>query len=222
MLQQGYSFNVLTGRFGFSDTTVRQEMRKLIPPDEGPLAVDNSKDDGRLPMTVKATEIITPEAVLQRYAEGDDMAQAELRGVMKFRAAMLMVMDLMRVAEARSEAQAKAMEPFLKMMQETRSEMDAAALRARASVDEAASKAADGTAAKVADFLAPRLEALEQKKPDIASTANPMAGMMARSMETLMDRLLSGMGFGGQPGQGQPAAPTGFTYKKQKEGEGNG
>jgi len=46
---------------------------------------------------------------------------------MKFRAAMLMVMDLVNIQKGSAEADAKRMEPILRLMKETREEQDAAA-----------------------------------------------------------------------------------------------
>ena len=213
--QKGYTFNQLTSQLGFKAGTVRQELEKLVPPEKG--------GDESLPVVRKmggGMDIITPEALLRRYMDGDS-DKKELRGIMKMRAAMLMVMDLVDILEGRATAQAKLIEPILKLMRESRDEQDAAALRARASVDEAAKKAADDTAGRLAEFLGPRLEALETKKPDIATTPNPMAGVMARTMETLMSQMLSKLGLGSGPG-GQSQAPTGFTYEKQKEVASNG
>lgn len=216
LLQQGYSISQLVGKFHFKESTVRLEMRKFVEPENKPLDEDNSKNDGLLPITVKLTELITPEAVLQRYMDGED-DEKELRGIMKFRAAMLMVMDLMKVVDAKNESQSKMIEATLKVMRESREEMDAAALRSKASVDEAAKKAAEDTASRVADYLEPRLAALEQKKPDIATTQNPMQGVMARSLEAIMDRLMNSLAPGSQGQNVQSSLPQGWTQESVKE-----
>jgi hypothetical protein len=73
-------------------------------------------------------------------------------------------------------------------------------------------------------YIDQRLKEVEgavRQKPDIASTPNPLQGMMARTMETMFDRVLSAFGFGGQPasGGGQPGQQhrPGVTWERVKE-----
>ena len=216
LLHEGYSFRQLVDQFHFRESTIRQEMRKLVEPESKPVTVDNGRNDGLLPTTVKLTEIITPEAILQRYMDGDD-EEKELRAIMKFRAAILVALGLVNAADARNESQSKVIDATLKLMKESREEMDAAALRAKASVDEAVVKACEGTASRVVDYLEPRIASLEQKKPDIASTHNPMAGVMARSLEAIMNRMTNSLAPGGQQQNAQSSIPQGWTQETVKE-----
>jgi len=205
-LERGYSFKQLTEVFHFKDSTVRQEMAKLVPPEGDELG---KVGDG-LPVIRKlggGAEMITPEAVLRSYMDGDDSDALELRGAMKLRAAMLMVMDLVNIRKADAEAYALMVKPILDMMKEARAEQDAAAERARASVTEAAVQAAEETATRVAAYF-------DKKKPDIASTPSPFEGLMARTLETAMTTLLNKL----FPGAGGEATP-GFTVRERQKGD---
>jgi len=94
-------------------------------------------------------EMIAPEAVLKHYMGGTPDGEVELRAIMKFRAAMLMVMDLVNIQKGSAEADAKRMEPILRLMKETREEQDAAAARAKASTEEIAERTAQSTASQI-------------------------------------------------------------------------
>jgi hypothetical protein len=202
----GFSRRQLVDEFHFS----KQLVYKVLPvrlEGRGKEAGENH-DDG-LPVVRKmgqGVEVITPEAVLRRYMDGDE---EELRGMMKMRAAMLMVMDLINMRKADAEAFALEVKPILDLMKETRLEQDAAAQRARASTMEAAREAAEETAARTAQWLEGRLS----QKPDIAQSPHPMMGLFARMMERLMGNLM---------GQVVPGAsetpPEGFEYRKEEGG----
>lgn len=215
LLRQGYSPRQIKEAFGYAASTVDQVVAGFIEP-EG-RASREGRDDG-LPVVLKkgqGTEVVTPEAVLRRYMDGD-ADERELRGMMKLRAAMLMVMDLINMRKADAEAFALEVKPILDLMKETRAEQDAAAERARASSVEAAREAAHEALGQAMPYIDQRLKAVEEavRKPDIATTPHPMQGVMARVMETMFDRLLAGFGFGGQPAQpGQRQVP-GFSYEK--------
>jgi len=116
--QQGYTIKQLTSQFGFSETTIRQEIAKVVRP-EGEAIDDKAKQqDNVWPVVRKmggGMEVISPEAVLRQYmGGGTPEEQLELRAIMKFRAAMLMVMDLVNVQKGSAEADAKRMEPILR------------------------------------------------------------------------------------------------------------
>ena len=64
-----------------------------------------------------------------------------------------------------------------------------------------AEAAAMGAAGGVLGRIDARFEELKQQKPDIAQAPDPMKGLMARTMETMMTRLM-GMAFGGGGGGG--------------------
>jgi hypothetical protein len=60
-----------------------------------------------------------------------------------------------------------------------------------------AEAAAAGAAARATMRIDERFNELKQQKPDIATVQDPMKGLMARTMEMMMNRL-TGMVFGGQ------------------------
>ncbi len=143
-LKQGFTLRQLTDKLGFKATTVRQEMVKLIAP-EGEKVVEEAAVNDGIPMTRKVgsgMEVLNPEAVLRRYTDGSIEDEIELRGMMKLRAAMLMVMDLVSIQKEAAEADARRIRPVLDLMKEAREEQDAAAQRARASNLKIADKAA--------------------------------------------------------------------------------
>jgi hypothetical protein len=65
---------------------------------------------------------------------------------------------------------------------------------------EMAAAAAGEAAARATMHIDQRFDQLRQEKADIATVKDPMKGLMARTMETMMNRL-TGMMFGQQPGQ---------------------
>jgi hypothetical protein len=199
-IARGYTFEQLTKQFGYAPTTVRQEMAKVVYP------ASEGKIDGELPATYKRTEILEPEALLRRYVDGSYEDQLELRGMMKMRAAMLMVMDLINLRKGDAEAFALEVKPIIELMKETRAEQDAAADRARGSSVDIATKAAQETAETVVNYL----EQKKSEKPDIASTPDPIKGFMARAMETMWNQINSKLFGGGQQG-GTTQLPPGWS-----------
>ena len=118
---------------------IREELERAHSP-EG-----EEKASNEFPVIRKmggGMEMIAPEAVLKQYMGGTPEGEVELRAIMKFRAAMLMVMDLVNIQKGSAEADAKRMEPVLRLMKETREEQDAAAARAKASSEDIADRAA--------------------------------------------------------------------------------
>ncbi|MDP2954727.1 MAG: hypothetical protein Q8O76_15595, partial [Chloroflexota bacterium] len=170
LLARGYSARQIKEQFGYARTTVDEVAADFVPPDNPP-----ARDDDGLPVMRKSTDVMNPEAVLRRYMGGQD---EELRGMMKLRAAMLMVMDLVNIRKADADAYAKAMEPVFKMMEETRKEQDAAAERARASSLDTARTAAQDVAGRAMTYM-------DQKFAEMPAPSgpNPFAEMMARVME---------------------------------------
>jgi hypothetical protein len=164
-------------------------------------AEGESEDKSKLPFVLKSgkgTEVITPEGIMQFYLLGDgDTGAAMLKGMMLLRAAQLMVMNDVEIMKGQAEAQAKAIQPILDVMEKAREDMDAAAERARASTEDVAQAAAAGAAARAAMHIDEKFEQLRQQKADIATVQDPMKGLMARTMETLMNRMTGTM-LGGQ------------------------
>jgi len=126
---------------------IREELERVRNGEE-----EEAKTSSEFPIIRKmggGMEMIAPEAVLKHYMGGTPEGEVELRAIMKFRAAMLMVMDLVNIQKGSAEADARRMEPILRLMKETREEQDAAAARAKASSEEIAERTAQATAGQL-------------------------------------------------------------------------
>ncbi|MDD5703439.1 MAG: hypothetical protein PHU23_15500, partial [Dehalococcoidales bacterium] len=101
---------------------IREELERAHPAES-----EESRSNNEFPIVRKAgagMELIAPEAVLKKYMGGTPEEEVELKAIMKFRAAMLMVMDLVNIQKGTAEADARRMEPILRLMKETREEQD--------------------------------------------------------------------------------------------------
>lgn len=126
---------------------IREELERAHPAES-----EESRSNNEFPIVRKAgagMELIAPEAVLKKYMGSTPEEEVELKAIMKFRAAMLMVMDLVNIQKGTAEADARRMEPILRLMKETREEQDAAAARAKASSEEIAERAAQSVASQL-------------------------------------------------------------------------
>lgn len=212
-LKQGYSVSQLRDQFGFKETTIRQEIEKMVPPEGNQLVkASDSKDDG-LPVMRKmggGMEVTTPEAVLRRYMDGSEREQIELRGMMKLRAAMLMVMDLVNIQKAAAEADARRLEPVLRLMKETREEQDAAAARAKASSYEMAREAAQEAVGGVMNYI-------EDKIPK-APPPKTVDEAYAKRIDKVMDMVWGMMEQQMFPGRQAGGVPEGWESEQQKGG----
>ncbi|MBN1189179.1 MAG: C2H2-type zinc finger protein [Dehalococcoidales bacterium] len=232
-LKQGYTVKQLTGQFGFKETTVRQEVAKIIQP-EGDIIEEKPKEEMVWPIIRKmggGAEVIAPEAVLRQYMGGTPQEELELKAIMKFRAAMLMVMDLVNVQKGTAEADAKRMEPILKLMKETREEQDAAAQRAKDSNAEIADRAAYETANQLNQVIAQNnariTDSINQIRQAIGNKeGNPLSELLnsMQSMQQLMGMFGVNM-TGTQQNQasGETWQPPPITRRKRnqkEEGEG--
>jgi hypothetical protein len=226
----------MTSRFGFSETTIRQEIARLVRP-EGDAIDDKAKQqDNVWPVVRKmggGMEVISPEAVLRQYmGGGTPEEQLELRAIMKFRAAMLMVMDLVNVQKGTAEADAKRMEPILRLMKETREEQDAAAHRAKESNVEIADKAAYETAAQLSQVISQNnariTDSINQIRQAMGGKEENPLGQMLNSIQSMQQMMqMFGVSMPGMPGQapgGAPPAqqwqPPAITHRKRNETEG--
>ena len=170
-----------------------ERMREIIR-EELKLARDSEdeddKADGRFPMVRKmggGVEAIAPEAVLTQYMGGSTPEERlELRAIMKFRAAMLMVMDLVDIQKSSAEADAKRLIPILSLMKETREEQDAAAARAKASSEDIADRAAHETAGQL-------LGALSQNNAQVSGSLEQIRQMLAGKSDDPFSRLINMM-----------------------------
>jgi len=227
-LKQGYTLPQLTGQFNFKESTVRQEIAKLVQPEGEKMTETEISGDG-IPVTRKAgtgLEVLNPEAVLRRYTDGSTEDEIELRGMMKLRAAMLMVMDLVNIQKEASEADSKRIRPILDLMKEAREEQDAAAQRARDSNVEIAGHAADETARQVYELLsrdnARVTGSLDQIKQQIGGGSDDPFSRLLSMMQSIqqmaqmfgMPMGMPGMPGGAAPGQNQqPWQPPAIEYE---------
>jgi hypothetical protein len=78
LAQKGYTFKVLTERFGFHPRTVRQEMEKVVPPEGNG---NETGESASVPVTVKGTEVVTPEFIMNKLADGSDEWNLRLGGM---------------------------------------------------------------------------------------------------------------------------------------------
>jgi len=234
-LKQGFTIKQMTSQFGFSETTIRQEIAKLVRP-EGEAIEDKAKQqDNVWPVVRKmggGMEVISPEAVLRQYmGGGTPEEQLELRAIMKFRAAMLMVMDLVNVQKGSAEADAKRMEPILRLMKETREEQDAAAHRAKESNVEIADRAAYETATQLSQVIAQNnakiTDSINQIRQAMGGKEENPLGQVLNSMQSMQQMMgmfgISMPGMPGAQGGGPPEAqwqPPAITHRKRNETEG--
>ncbi|MFC2047533.1 C2H2-type zinc finger protein [Chloroflexota bacterium] len=234
-LKQGFTIKQLTDRFDFSETTIRQEIAKVVRP-EGEAIDDKTKQqDNAWPVVRKmggGMEIMSPEAVLRQYmGGGTPEEQLELRAIMKFRAAMLMVMDLVNVQKGSAEADAKRMEPILRLMKETREEQDAAAQRAKASSEEIADRAAYETAGQLSQVISQNntriTDSINQIRQAMGGKEENPLGQVLNSIQSLQQMMgmfgISMPGMPGAQGGGPPAdqwQPPSITHRKRNETEG--
>ena len=189
-LKQGFTLKQLTSQFDFSETTIRQEIAKLVRPEGDAIDEKGKQQDNIWPVVRKmggGMEVISPEAVLRQYmGGGTPEEQLELRAIMKFRAAMLMVMDLVNVQKGNAEADAKRMEPILRLMKETREEQDAAAARAKASSEDIADRAAQATASQL-------FGAVSQNNAQVAGSLDQIKKMVGGESKDPFTQIVSMM-----------------------------
>ncbi len=148
LFELGYSRPILIKEFNFPKATVYKALpvkrdRKDLDKDEG----DGNEDFkvSELPAVRKMghdIEVITPELLLLRQMDGSEQEKWEYRGMMKLRAAMLMVMDLVSIQKTQAEAEAARLKPLLQLLAFSREEIDAATARAKNSSFEIAQVAA--------------------------------------------------------------------------------
>jgi hypothetical protein len=177
---------------------IREELKRSREDEE------EGRKNGEFPIMRKmggGMEITAPEAVLKQYMGGTEAEALELKAIMKFRAAMLMVMDLVDIQKGLAEADARRMEPILKLMKETREEQDAAAARARSSSEEIAERAAQSTAGQI-------YEAISQNQGQVSSSLERIKQMLGGQSQDPFAQVVSMLQSMQQMGQmfGMPLA----------------
>jgi len=194
---------------------------------------EKEKVNGQFPVIRKmggGMELIAPEAVLRQYMGGTPEGELELKAIMKFRAAMLMVMDLVNIQKGSAEADALKMEPILKLMKQTREEQDAAAHRAKASSEEIADRAAYETAGQLSQVItqnnAKITDSINQIRQAMGGKEENPLGQVLNSIQSLQQMMqmfginMPGMApLGGAPPL-DPYQPPAITHRKRNETEG--
>jgi len=216
--QKGYTYEQLTTKLGFKPTTVRQEIAKMVKP-EGKIS-ETEEEIPTLPLVLKdgKGEVLSPEAVYHRLVLSDGIdGERDFRALMKWAASIEMVQRMTQINKTQSEALAEMVKPVLDMMEKSRQELDAAAARAKESSMEIAEAAAAGAAARATMRIDERFDQIARQKKDIAETEKPMEGLMARTMESMIQRM-TGMMFGGQGG-GQVGPTPGMVDKRGQGGK---
>ncbi|MDD2672507.1 MAG: hypothetical protein PHW43_08865, partial [Syntrophales bacterium] len=168
--------------------------------------------------------------IMQRLANGSQDWHLRLEGMMLLRAAQKMNRDDIEMVRMQAEADAKLIEPILKLMKETREEQDAAAARAKASSEEIADRAAYETAtqlsqvisqnnARITDSINQVRQEMSGKKDDPLSQ---LLGMMQsmQQMAQMFGVAMPGMMQGPAPGGAQqPWQPPAIKKHKLNETE---
>jgi hypothetical protein len=129
-----------------------------------------------------------------------------------------------------AEADAKLIEPILKLMKETREEQDAAAARAKASSEEIADRTAYETASQLSQVISQNnariTDSINQVRQEISGKKDDplsqLLGMMQsmQQMAQMFGVAMPGMGQGTAPGGGQQSwQPPAIKHHKLNEKE---
>jgi hypothetical protein len=206
-IAHGYNYDQLTRQFGYDPRSVRRQMDKVIPP--------AAEGESAAPVVYKQTEVLNPEVMLRRYLNGSYEDELEFRGMMKLRASILLANELANIQKTMAEAEAKRLEPVLKVLREGREELDAAAARARGQSFEMAQEAAEGAVGRVLGYI-------DQKLPKgppprdanelITKRIDKLMEFMEHTMESRMfpqqvgTKAPEGWEYEGPPGQPHPSS----------------
>jgi len=226
--QQGYTAKQVKEEFGYARSTVDQVFTEFIEP-EGK-AEDDDREAG-LPVTTKGTEIITPEAIMQRLANGSEDWHLRLEGMMLLRAAQRMNRDDIEMTRMQAEADATRIKPILDLMKETRLEQDAAAQRAKESNMEIAERTAYETAGQLSQVISQNnariTDSINQIRQAMGGKEENPLGQVLNSMQSMQQMMgMFGISMPGMPGAqgGGPTAeqwqPPAITHRKRNESQG--
>ena len=208
LMRQGYTPKQVKDQFGYSRRTVDQVAAEFIEPEGKPA---ESGGEPGLPVTVKGTEIITPESIMQRLANGSNDWHLRLEGMLLLRAAQKMNRDDIEMVRMQAEADAKFFEPILKLMKETREEQDAAAARAKASSEEIADRTAYETASQLSQVISQNntriTDSINQVRQEISGKKDDPLSQLLGMMQS-MQQMAQMFGVA-MPGMTQGQAPGG-------------
>jgi hypothetical protein len=226
--RQGYSARQVKDEFGYARSTVDQVFAEFIEP-EGKAEGDDR--EAGLPVTTKGTEIITPEAIMQRLANGSQDWHLRLEGMMLLRAAQRMNRDDIEMTRMQAEADATRIKPILELMRETRLEQDAAAQRAKESNIEIAERAAYQTAGELSQVITQNnariTDSINQIRQAMGGKEENPLGQVLNAMQSMQQMMqmfgVSMPGMAGSLGEGAPASewqPPPITRRKRNESQG--
>jgi gas vesicle protein len=142
-----------------------------------------------------------------------------------------MVMDLVNIQKGSAEADAKRMEPILKLMKETREEQDAAAQRAKESNIEIADRAAYETANQLSQVISQNntriTDSINQIRQAMGGKEDNPLGQVLNAMQSMQQLMqMFGISMPGMPGApggasaGQQWQPPPITHRKRNESKG--
>jgi hypothetical protein len=225
--RKGYSAKQVKDEFGYARSTVDQVFAEFIKPEEKP--EDDDREAG-LPVTTKGTEIITPEAIMQRLANGSQDWHLRLEGMMLLRAAQRMNRDDIEMTRMQAEADATRIKPILELMRETRLEQDAAAQRAKESNIEIAERAAYDTAGQLSQVInqnnARITDSINQIRQAMGGKEENPLGQVLNAMQSMQQMMqlfgvsMPGMAGGSGGTQTEQWQPPPITRRKRNEKEG--
>jgi len=236
-IARGYNYEQLTKQFGYDPRSVRRQMDKVVPP--------ATEGESAAPVVYKQTEVLNPEVMLRRYLNGSYEDELEFRGMMKLRASILLANELANIQKTMAEAEAKRLEPLLKVLREGREELDAAAARARGQSFEMAQEAAEGAVGRVLGYIDQKLPKGPPPKDAnelITKRIDKLMEFMEHTMESQMfpqqvgTKAPEGWEYEGPQGQAQPSpqaspqpqsqapqphhgSPPGWTVEKEQNEE---
>ncbi len=226
LMRQGYTPKQVKDQFGYARRTVDQVAADFITPEGKPN--DSDRESG-LPVTTKGTEVITPEAIMQRLANGSQDWRLRLEGMMLLRAAQRMNRDDIEMTRMQAEADATRIRPILELMKETRLEQDAAAQRAKESNMEIAERAAYETAGQLSQTIAQNnariTESINQIRQAMGGKEDNPLGQVLNSMQSMQQMMqmfgvsMPGMR-GAQGGAPEQWLPPPITRRKRSETQG--
>jgi len=164
-----------------------------------PKGLTSRADGFTLPTVLKAgsgIEVVSPEAILQSiFPQANADMQSLMKGMMLYRAAQMAVLTDVEIMKGQAEADAKRMQPILKLMEETRKEQDSAAQRARESVIDVARETAESTLGGAIGYLDQF-----KPKPPPAKTGEELMSKRVDAMLEMAQNMMFGQFMPGGPG----------------------
>lgn len=238
LLSQGYTVKeLIEPPYEFPESSVYEQATKVFPPKENAKREEKQgENNGYMPAVVKKGEILSPEFIVQHLANGDggDDWAKRIEGMMLIRAAQKMNREDAEIEVIRAEAEAKRLEPLLKVLREGREELDSAAARAKDSSAQIAHEAAFEVAQGMGGAFSAEIRDLKAALPGKPEAANPLTKMFVDAMQPYaaqaIGQLFAGLSKppsqagaqprgGQQPGQPEQPASSGEPPRHMPPGE---